>query len=141
MVESKIPRKVTPGEKTQFEKLSATLDINKGVVTNNDLIMAAPGFKVTGKGMLADLNTDTIKYNLVLAVDKSSATRAEERYNIGGYDVPVKCRGDLYEPTCVPDVSRIAKAIAAQPVKKKIKKIEEKAKEEVKEKLKDLFKF
>ena len=120
MIESKRFGKVEPGEKTEFDKLTGTLDFNNGVITNKDLLMAAPGFKVSGKGMLADLHSETIKYDLTLAVDQASATRQEERYNIGNYTVPVQCRKSIYEPDCKPDADKIAKTVLKKSLLDKV---------------------
>jgi len=111
MLESKRIGKVQEGGETRFEKLSATLNVNKGVINNNDLVMLSPGIKVGGKGMLADLNNESINYKLSLDVVEESATRADERYNIGGYQVPVYCKGSLnnLKSACQPDLAEIAK--------------------------------
>jgi len=91
--------------------LTATLPISKGVVTNKDLLMLAPGFRVTGHGTVANLHNNTLKYTLKAAVDETSATRGSERYNIGGYEIPVRCEGKLenISSACKPDLGEIAK--------------------------------
>lgn len=122
MLESKRFGKIQEGGETQFEKLSATLNVKKGVVNNNDLVMLSPGIKVSGKGMLADLNNDSIDYKLSLDVVEESATRADERYNIGGYQVPVYCKGSLQnlKSSCKPDVGEIAKVALKKGALEKI---------------------
>jgi len=89
LLESKRPGQVKQGGETRFQKLTATMNIKNGVVTNKDLLILAPGFRVNGEGMLANFHDNTIKYNLAIAVDESSATRGEESFNIGGYKVPI----------------------------------------------------
>jgi len=102
---------VKQGGETRFSKLTATLPISKGVVTNKDLLMLAPGFRVTGHGTVANLHNNTLKYTLKAAVDETSATRGSERYNIGGYEIPVRCEGKLenISSACKPDLGEIAK--------------------------------
>jgi hypothetical protein len=73
--------------------------------------MLAPGFRVTGGGMLVDLKNDAIDYRLQADVDKSRVTRGEEDYDLGGYGVPIRCRGTLTEPGCLPDIEQIGKAV------------------------------
>ena len=131
---------VKQGGETAFEKLKGTLDIKNGVVRNEDLVMTSPGFRVSGKGTLANLHDNTIKYDLKVAVDETSATRGEQRYNIGGYKIPIRCNGKLdhLESACQPDLAGIAKVAVEKGVKDKIK---ESIDENLGEKLKDLIKF
>ncbi len=123
MIESKIPAKLDSGGETPFEKLTATLDINKGIVTNKDMLLTAPGFKVTGQGMLANLNNETIKYDMLVSVDETTTARGESHYNIGGYDIPVKCRGKLSPPDCKPDAGDIAKVLFKKTGEEKIQEL------------------
>ncbi len=126
MLESKRYTQIDSSGNTPFEELSATLDINKGVITNKDLIMLAKGFKVTGEGMLANLNDETIKYNLKTRVDDSRTARGEETFNIGGYGVPIQCRGSFEKPKCLPDADEIAKALFKKSGEDKLKGLLEK---------------
>jgi len=122
LLESKRPGQVKQGGETRFQNLTATMDIKNGVVTNKDLLILAPGFRVNGEGMLANFHDNTIKYNLAIAVDESSATRGEERFNIGGYKVPIKCRGslDAISTACQPDYAELAKIALQKSVMDKI---------------------
>ena len=110
MLESKTPGKVQAEGNTSFKELTATLDINNGIVTNNDLLMLAEGFNVKQKdeNMLANLNDDSIKYDMRVSVDETRTTKGEKTYNIGGYKLPVRCRGQLSAPDCKPDAADIA---------------------------------
>jgi len=105
---------------TIFNALTATLDIKNGIVDNDDLLMAAPGFKVKGKGMMINLNDETWKYNLKADVDAASATSGDERYNLGGYGLAIKCRGKIVDKKCIPDVGDIAKAVLKGAVQEKV---------------------
>ena len=50
MIESKrFGSKINTEGDTPFNSLTATLPINKGLVTNDDLLLRAPKFSVTGK--------------------------------------------------------------------------------------------
>ena len=111
MVEDRRIGKVNRGKETPFDKLTATLDINAGVITNKDLILTAPGFRVTGQGLVANLRNNSLDYNLLVSVDRTSATRGQERYNLGGYAIPVRCRGTLDAPGCQPDAGGILQEI------------------------------
>ena len=121
--------KVELGQKTEFDKLSASLVIKSGIVDNQDLIMSSPGIKVTGNGMLANLRNDSIKYNLKAAVDKSTVTRGGQQYELKGRTIPIECRGRYQSPSCHPDYDGLIKAT-----------VKKKAEDLLKKGLKDLFK-
>jgi AsmA protein len=110
MLESKRIGKIKKGGETQFDQLTGTFDITSGVVNNQDLLLTAPGFKVPGKGMLVNLNDMTWKYDLKVAVVEASATRGEENYNLGGYEIPIKCRGKVDSKNCLPDLGGLLAA-------------------------------
>jgi len=113
LLESKRLGTVKQGGETRFEQLMGTLNIKNGVVKNNDLLITAPGFKVNGgvdkKDTLANLRNNSIKYNLSVAVVEDSATRGEANYNIGGYAIPIRCRGSLDDlaSACKPDYGKL----------------------------------
>ena len=128
MIETKRPAAVPKGGETQFQSLTGTLDIKNGAVFNQDLLLDGNGFKVAGQGMLANLNDMTIKYDSKIAVDAASAEQGTERFNLGGYEVPIRCRGEISGRSCLPDLADIAKNAATAAVKEKVK---EKVKEAV----------
>lgn len=115
MIESKRFGKVNTEGNTPFNSLTGTLPINRGIVTNEDLLLTAPGFQVTGTGMLANLRNMTWKYDLLVSVVERSVARNEQTYNIGDYNIPIKCRGELTGENCKPDISGLA-AVAAKKI-------------------------
>jgi uncharacterized protein involved in outer membrane biogenesis len=108
MIESKRFGKVDTTGNTPFDSLTGTLPINGGVVSNDDLLLSAPGFKVTGKGMLARLVDMTWKYDLKVAVVERSVAKDDKTYNIGDYSIPIKCRGKIAGENCKPDKMDLA---------------------------------
>ena len=50
-------------QQTDFSELSGTFKISKGIVSNSDLFMASPLFRVTGKGT-ADMPKRTVDYRV-----------------------------------------------------------------------------
>ncbi|NKB36401.1 MAG: AsmA family protein [Gammaproteobacteria bacterium] len=108
MIEQKRPGKINTEGDTPFSSLTATLPINAGVVNNNDLLLTAPGFKVTGKGTLARLTDMTWKYKLKAGVDERSVAKNNETYNVGGYKIDINCRGKLDPNNCKPDAFKLA---------------------------------
>jgi uncharacterized protein involved in outer membrane biogenesis len=120
MIENKKFGKPDPGEKTEFDKLTGTLKINNGVIDNHDLLMLGSGFSVTGSGMLLNLNDETWKYTLIAKADATRVAQGEKTYNIGGHEVPIKCKGKIAEKNCNPDLEAIAGTILKKAVIDKI---------------------
>jgi len=120
MIESRRVLEIDRGVETAFDTFTGTLQITDGVVMSNDLQIASPGFRVSGRGTVVNLNNDTINYNLVASADPGSATRGEERYNIGGYTIPIACQGPVSTPRCVPDVGEIVKVAVSREVERRL---------------------
>ncbi|MEQ8231038.1 MAG: AsmA family protein, partial [Gammaproteobacteria bacterium] len=81
MIECKCPVPLPEGGETRFSSLGGTLDVKKGVIHNQDLLLAGDGFKITGKGMLANLHDNTVKYDLELSVDEARKETTNANYN------------------------------------------------------------
>ena len=113
LLESKRLGTVKQGGETRFEQLTGTLNIKNGVIKNNDLLITAPGFRVNGgvnkKDTLGNLRNNSIKYDLSVVVVEESTTRGTENYNIGGYAIPIRCRGSLDDlaSACAPDYGKL----------------------------------
>lgn len=108
------------GGDTRFNSFAATLAIKDGVVSSNDLLIRAPGWQVKGNGTLADLRRDAIDFALVASVDPATATVANQKYDIGGHELPIACSGSLSGPRCLPDAKAIFKATVGDAVKQKL---------------------
>ena len=106
MIREQRPRTVVRGERTPFETFSASIVINDGIVTTNDLLIESSGFDVTGRGTLVNLANDTIAFNMIANVDETPASN-EQTYDIGGYSLPIACTGSINNPTCLPDIQAI----------------------------------
>ncbi len=146
IIECKCPLPVPKGGETRFNTLGGTLNAQNGVIRNEDLVLAGDGFTITGKGMLANLHDNTLKYDLKLAVDAARTSTGNASYNLGGYTVPIQCRGKIDEPSCLPDLGDILKQVAVSAAKKKVeealgKKLEDAVGGEAGDALKKLFKF
>ena len=120
MIETKNFGTPDPGEKTEFDTLTATLDIHNGIIDNHDLLMLGSGFNVTGKGMLLNLHDETWKYTLVAKADATRVQQGEKTFNIGGHEVPIKCKGKIADKSCKPDVEVIAATIVKKAVVDKL---------------------
>lgn len=121
MIEKKRFGNIDKGEQTVFDSLVGTMQVQNGVVSNNDMLMTAPGFTVPGQGMLVNLNDETWKYNLNVKVDKTYQEEGGESYNLGGYDLPINCRGKIKDFNCKPDAGGIAKLVLKTIGEEKVK--------------------
>ncbi len=99
-------RSIVRGERTPFDSFSASISVNDGVVTTNDLLIESSGFDVTGSGTLVNLANDTIAFNMIANVDETPASD-EQAFDIGGYSLPIACTGSINNPTCLPDIQAI----------------------------------
>jgi AsmA protein len=120
MIETKNFGTPDPGEKTEFDKLTATLNIHNGIIDNNDLLMLGSGFNVTGKGMLLNLKDETWKYILTAKADATRVVQGEKTFNIGGHEIPIKCKGKIADKNCKPDIEAIAATIVKKAVVDKL---------------------
>ncbi len=126
ILESKTLQPIPNGGSTQFQSLTGSLDFQNGVVFNQDLLLDGAGFKVTGEGMLANLQDMTIKYDAKIGIDKENVAQTSANYNLGDYAIPIRCRGEISGTSCLPDLGELAKQAAGKAVKEKIKeKLEE----------------
>lgn len=120
MIRSKRLVNLPEGGMTAFDSFAATLIIDEGVVSSNDLMISAPGWRLTGSGTLVDLDQETIAFNMVAAVDESTAKIEEEEYDIGGHTLPIACTGALSSPRCLPDAKAIVAAAVTNAVQDRI---------------------
>jgi AsmA protein len=108
------------GGETPFNNFSSTLAIQNGIVNSNDLLIEAPGWKVNGAGTLVNLTDDTINYNLVATVEPATATSNDEEFDIGGYSLPIACKGNINDPSCLPDAQQIITAAVTNEVQERL---------------------
>ena len=142
MIESKRPGSLQKGGETRFQSLSGTINFQNGVGTNNDLLLDGSGFKITGNGIVANLRNDTMKYDAKVSVDSGTSQRGESSYNLGGYTIPIRCRGKLGADACKPDIGDVVAEIAKSAVTKEIgKQLEGVLGSDVGKTLEKLFKF
>ena len=86
-------------EATDLSELSGHAVAQAGVVRMDDLQAKAPAFRLTGKGVLADLRNDAIDYRLDLKVaDTGIGVGGKELSELLGVDLPVDIKGPLDDP-------------------------------------------
>lgn len=106
------------GGTTVFNSLTASYVIDKGVLTNNDLLMTLKNFRADGKGSV-NLGARSIDYLF---------TPTALRANSGdGISVPVRIEGPWSDPSIKPDLTKVIEAAAEG----KVKELEDSAKQKV----------
>ncbi|OOZ37438.1 AsmA family protein [Solemya velesiana gill symbiont] len=129
------PKSDQPAQ-TDFSELSGSAVINKGVLTNKDLLAKSPYLRVTGAGKVS-LVPETLDYKVkAVVVSTAKGQGGEGLEDLQGVPVPVHLTG----PYASPDFSIDWGTVLTGTQKAKVdKKVEEK-KTEIKEKLGDKLK-
>jgi AsmA protein len=102
-------------QKTDFSEMGGTFTINRGIVTNKDLLMKSPLLRLTGKGTV-DLPKRRVDYRLEPKVVASSKGQGGAT-SAGGISVPVNVKGPWHNISYTPDLSAMLGNIAKQPEK------------------------
>jgi AsmA protein len=131
---------VPTGEEMLFESLSATANVDKGVLRNNDLQLITALILAKGKGAV-DLGNERIDYELGVAL--AGGDKDKKRTF-----VPITVQGPFAKLDYGLDLEKIAKEKLDKEVDKQKKKVEAKVKEEqeklqkrLEDKLKDKLKL
>jgi AsmA protein len=94
----KVKQKTDEVSKTSFAKMHATLILKDNVVTNDDLQIKAPAFRIGGKGKV-NLSSQTIDYaTSVIVVNTNEGQGGKNRADLKGLTIPVRFYGDLSTP-------------------------------------------
>ena len=93
-------------EDTAFRNISGKAVLAKGILTNDDLTVAAPGLKLTGAGAV-DLNQEQIDYDLVARVPKGRQATQAGLDDLVGKNIPLKISGSLDDPSVRPDLGKL----------------------------------
>jgi AsmA protein len=99
-------------KRTDFSEMKATFKITKGVAHNDDLMMKAPLFRITGSGDI-DIGNETLNYlakPTVVATTKGQGGAEMEALN--GMTIPVKVTGTFSAPKYGMDFAAIGTALA-----------------------------
>jgi AsmA protein len=98
---------------TDFAELSGSFNINKGILTNDDLWLQAPVLRVAGSGQL-NLPQRTVDYRVEPKAAPTLEGQSGER-EVAGLLVPVIVRGPWDNLTFTPDVSAVARRALEDP--------------------------
>ena len=84
---------------TDFTEFTGNPVARNGIVRMDDLVLKAPAFRLQGKGVLADLHTDTIDYQaLATVVNTSKGAGGRELAELEGLALPIVVGGPLDDP-------------------------------------------
>ncbi len=131
-------------QQTDFSEISASGRIDRGVLTNRDLLAKSPFLRVTGKGQV-DLAAETLDYTVttvVVATEKGQGGEGLEE--LKGVHVPIHLTGALAAPAYEIDWASILldsqKGRAKKELEKKIdKELKDKLPDGLRNQLKGLF--
>jgi AsmA protein len=113
--------KVAEEEETDFTEMTGNPVVQKGVVRLDDLDAKSPAFRITGKGVLADLPRDRIDYTAsATVVATSKGQGGKDLAQLDGITIPIRIKGSIEDPKISPDLGGIAASFATNEVKKKL---------------------
>jgi len=136
---------------TDFTELKGTLNIDDGIVRNQDLSAKSPLFRVSGDGK-ANLREQTVDYLLTVnLVGTLKGQGGESLDELKHLPIPVRFKGKLLDPGISLDLKEAISAQQRQKLEKKQEKLKhdlqdqrdeeaDKAKHKLQNKLKDLLK-
>ncbi len=110
------------GGTTVFDSLTASFSIDKGVLTNSDLLMSLKNFRADGEGKV-NLGARTLDYLFTPTALRANAGQ--------GISVPVRIHGPWSSPSITPDLTKVIE-VAAEG---KVKELEDDAKQKVLDKV------
>lgn len=114
-------------DETRFAEMSATLLINNDIVTNNDLSMKAPAFRINGQGTV-NTAAQTLDYlTSIVIVNTNSGQGGENLNDLKGFTIPVRFTGPLASPKYAIDTKALLKANAGKELDEKKAELKAKA--------------
>ena len=132
-------------QQTDFAELSASGQITRGLLSNEDLLMKSPFIRVTGQGRV-DLVSESLSYlvrPVIVATEKGQG--GKEMEELVGVPIPIKLKGPWSKPDWRIDLDKVLldsqKARAEKKLQKELdKKLEKVVPEELKQGAPDLLK-
>jgi AsmA protein len=126
-----IKQETAIASETRFAQMSATLNLNDNVITNDDLNIKAPAFRIGGKGEI-NLVPQTLDYEtLINVVNTNEGQGGKNSNDLKGLTIPVRFYGDINNPQYQIDVAALLKANANQEIADKKDELRQKAAEKL----------
>lgn len=89
---------------TDFAQLQASFMINNGLMKNDDLFMASPLFRLTGKGKV-NLPASTVDYHLRPQLVATLVGQGDEGSDRAGITIPLHIMGPFDSPSVRPELN------------------------------------
>jgi uncharacterized protein involved in outer membrane biogenesis len=106
---------VSEKEETDFTELTGNPVAEKGIIRLDDLDAKAPAFRVSGKGVLADLPRNRIDYVASTTVARTAEGQAgAELAQLSGVTIPIQIKGSLDDPKISPDFASVGLSFARE---------------------------
>ena len=104
---------------TPFAEMSGTFNLDNFVLSNDDFVLSSPAFNVTGEGVI-DVAQQNVDYLIEVAVAENIGGVLGNRLDkIKGQRIPIRCKGALDAPLCLPDAKRLYKNFLASRLDQK----------------------
>ena len=117
--------------KTDFAELLGSAVMEKGHITNNDLLMKSPLLRLTGKGW-ADLPQNSVDYlATVTVVGTLQGQDGASMEDLKGLPLPLRVKGELDKPEIGLDPKALAEALLKNSFKKGTKDLEKNLKDSI----------
>lgn len=117
--------------RTDFAELLGSAQIDKGHITNNDLLMKSPLLRVTGKGW-ANLPRNEVDYlTTVTVVGTLKGQDGASMEDLSGLPIPLYAKGSLDDPKIGLDTKALADALFKGTFKKGTKGLEDTLKKNI----------
>ncbi|MGR5119180.1 AsmA family protein [Vibrio astriarenae] len=120
-------------QKTDFSAMTATLRLNKGVMTTNDLAAQSPLLRVRGEGQanyLKETMDMTISTSVVGSLKGQGGADIDELKDV---TIPVRIHGTWAQPKFALIFDDVMKAKAQKEIDRGLKKLDEKLGEKIKD--------
>ncbi len=101
--EGETPEDTSGGSKTDFAEMTGTFTVNKGQVSNTDLLLLNPFLRVTGGGNV-DLIKQSVKYRIRTKIVGDKAGQGGSK-DASGFTVPIIVKGNWDRLSYRPDLA------------------------------------
>lgn len=113
---------------TDFSRFSGTVNIQNGILSNNDLMIVSDLFTTKGSGKL-NLLSQQIDYHLVASLNAESASSSVHQWqNLYGVSVPITISGYYNAPNIQLETAQLVNAVAKEAFQHNKEKWEKKIK-------------
>lgn len=124
--ETKASTDASTEDTTRFAEMTATLLLDNDIITNNDLSMKAPAFRIKGDGTV-NLAKQTVDYlTSVVVVNTNAGQGGKDKADLKGITIPVRFTGSLTAPKYKIDTRALLKANTKKSVDKNKDKLKNK---------------